>query len=77
MQFLVRCVDIIIRKTKSVNGDQEIGRGHKHVDDAAERLDTLFAAAGVSEHYEQHCSPAGHRLYADLIWPFVSKALAS
>jgi len=47
-----------------------------HVDMAVARLRRIYEAAGAGERFEHRYGEAGHRFYADLMWPFVDRAMA-
>ena len=45
------------------------------VERAAARTKAIFTAAGCPDHFRHRFGDAGHRFYAELMWPFVTKAL--
>ena len=46
------------------------------VDAAVQRLADLYAVANVPACYEHRYGAAGHRFYADLMWPWIESQMA-
>jgi len=63
------------RRLCIVNGREDPYFPLAEVDRAVEGARRIYAAAGVSERFEHHYGPAGHRLYADKMWPCIEAAL--
>jgi dienelactone hydrolase len=63
------------RQMLAVNGRQDALFDVADVERAAVRTKAIFAAAGCPDHFQHRFGDAGHRFYADLMWPFVMNAL--
>ena len=63
------------RHMLAVNGRLDKLFAIADVERAAARTKAIFAAAGCPDHFQHRFGDAGHRFYADLMWPFVTKAL--
>lgn len=59
-----------------VNGRHDRLHSKTAIDFAVERLRAIYEAAGKPERFEFRWGEAGHRFYADLMWPFVLEAVA-
>lgn len=59
-----------------VNGKQDSLFPLHEVERAVAGVTRAYEAAGVPERIAHVYGPAGHRFYADLMWPFVEAALA-
>ena len=64
------------RHMLAVNGRQDKLFDPADVERAAGRTKAIFAAAGCPDHFQHRFGDAGHRFYAELMWPFVTNALA-
>jgi dienelactone hydrolase len=58
-----------------VNGRQDALFPLAEVDRAVEGVCSIYAAAGVPERFAHRYGEGGHRFYADLMWPFIRKAI--
>jgi hypothetical protein len=58
-----------------VNGKQDSLFPLPEVDRAVEGVRRIYAVAGVQERFAHHYGVGGHRFYADLMWPFIRKAM--
>jgi cephalosporin-C deacetylase-like acetyl esterase len=63
------------RHMLALNGRQDKLFDLPDVERAAGRTKAIFAAAGCPDHFQHRFGDAGHRFYADLMWPFVMNAL--
>ncbi len=59
-----------------VNGREDTLFPLEEVERAVGDIRRIYAAAGAPERFEHAWGMAGHRFYADIIWPFVQRALA-
>jgi dienelactone hydrolase len=59
-----------------VNGRQDPLFPLTEVDRAVEGVRDIYGAAGVPGRFAHGYGEGGHRFYADLMWPFVCKALS-
>lgn len=60
----------------AVNGREDSLHFAEDIERAAAGAKAVFAAAGVPDHFEHRWGASGHRYYADLMWPFIEKAMA-
>ncbi len=60
----------------AVNGRQDKLFTEKVIEDGAATVETVYTAAGCPDRFEHHWGQAGHRFYANLMWPFVMEAVA-
>jgi dienelactone hydrolase len=60
-----------------VNGREDRLFAIADVQRAAAETKAIFVDAGCADHFEHRFGEAGHRFYADLMWPFVMKALGN
>jgi dienelactone hydrolase len=58
-----------------VNGRQDTLFPLPEVDRAVERVHRIYDAAGVPDRLVHRYGDGGHRFYADLMWPFIRKAM--
>lgn len=58
-----------------VNGREDTLFPTDEVDRAVDGVQAIYRAAGVPARFERRWGPAGHRFYADLMWPWVERAL--
>jgi dienelactone hydrolase len=58
-----------------VNGRQDALFPLAEVDRAVEGARSIYAAAGAPERFAHRYGAGGHRFYADLMWPFIRKAI--
>ncbi|MBT3345506.1 MAG: hypothetical protein HN712_06065 [Gemmatimonadetes bacterium] len=65
------------RPMLTINGRLNPLHPVEEVDTAVERLSELYAVAGVPDRYEHRYGEAGHRFYADLMWPWIESRMAS
>jgi hypothetical protein len=65
------------RHMLAVNGRQDRLFAVADVQRAAAGTKAIFTAAGCPDRFEHRFGEAGHRFYADLMWPFVMKALGA
>ena len=61
----------------AVHGRTDGIRPVEEVDRATRRVRAIYEAAGVPENVDQRYGDAGHRFYADLMWPFIRGAMAA
>ncbi len=59
----------------TVNGLKDRLHSVDDINRAANRVQAIYHAAGVPEHYDQRWGPEGHRFYKNLMWPFIKEAL--
>jgi alpha/beta superfamily hydrolase len=59
------------RAILTVNGRHDDLHPVAEVDAAAGRLREIYRAAGAEGRYEHRWGAAGHRFYADLMWPWI------
>lgn len=64
------------RHLLAVNGRSDRLFDNSAVERAIVETGTVFEAAGTADHFQHRWGHAGHRFYADLMWPFVLKSLA-
>ena len=62
------------RALLTVSGRHDALHSNEEIERAAARVEEIYEAAGVPERYEHRWGTAGHRFYADLMWPFVHDA---
>ena len=65
------------RHMLAVNGRDDRLFGLADVQRAAMGTKAIFAAAGCLDHFQHRFGDSGHRFYADLMWPFVMKAMGN
>ena len=65
------------RHLLTVNGRHDRLHPVELVEAAAGRLRRIYEAAGVADRYVHRFGEAGHRFYANLMWPFVREAMGS
>ena len=58
-----------------VNGKKDRLFPLPEVDRAVAGIRRIYAAAGAPDRLDHRYGPEGHRFYADLMWPFVEKAI--
>jgi dienelactone hydrolase len=63
------------RHLLTVNGLKDKLHSVDDINRAASRVQTIYHAAEVPEHYEHCWGLEGHRFYKNLMWPFIVKAL--
>lgn len=63
------------RHLLAVNGRRDALFSEAAIERAASETGAIFQAAGSPERFEHRWGPAGHRFYAELMWPFVMDAL--
>lgn len=63
------------RRLLAVNGRTDSLFSEAAIERATRETKALFQAAGHAERFEHRWGAAGHRFYADLMWPFVMDAL--
>ncbi len=59
------------RPLLTVNGRHDGLHPTDEVDAAVARLAKIYAAAGAEGRYEHRYGEAGHRFYADIMWPWI------
>jgi hypothetical protein len=64
------------RHLLAVSGRHDKLFTEKAVEDGAATVQTVYNAAGCPDRFEHRWGEAGHRFYADLMWPFVMQAVA-
>lgn len=62
------------RRLLAVNGRADALFSIAEVERAAERVRTIYRAAGVAGRFQHRWGEGGHRFYKDLMWPFVQAA---
>ncbi|MGI5818863.1 MAG: alpha/beta hydrolase family protein [Armatimonadota bacterium] len=60
-----------------VNGGEDPLFPRDEVERATSGVEDVYDAAGVPGRFEHRWGPEGHRFYADLMWPWVEKALSA
>ena len=65
------------RRLLVVNGREDSLFPIREVERAIERLAQIYRRAGAADLLRHEYGPEGHRLYADLMWPFVERAIDS
>jgi hypothetical protein len=65
------------RPLLTVNGRHDRLHPTDEVDVAVERLRHIYAAGGAPGGYEHRYGAAGHRFYADLMWPWIEAQMAA
>ena len=60
-----------------VNGRRDKLFPLEEIDRAVDRLRVIYEAAGAPDRFTHRYGEGGHRFYADLMWPFVRRALAA
>jgi len=63
------------RHLLAVNGRQDTLHSQAAIERAARDVETIYKAAGHPKRFEHRWGEAGHRFYADLMWPFVLDAV--
>jgi dienelactone hydrolase len=63
------------RSLLTVNGREDALHPVAEVDAATARLAAIYRAAGAEGRYQHRYGDGGHRFYADLMWPWISRAL--
>jgi dienelactone hydrolase len=63
------------RHLLAVNGRSDTLFSEAAIERAVSETKTIYTAAGHGERFEHRWGDAGHRFYADLMWPFVADAL--
>jgi dienelactone hydrolase len=63
------------RRLLAVSGREDTLFSESAIDRAVEETKTIYRAAGHAERFDHRQGAAGHRFYADLMWPFVTDAL--
>ena len=63
------------RRLLTVNGRDDALHPVGEVDHAVGELKRIYGAAGVPDRYEHLYGDGGHRFYADLMWPWIERAL--
>jgi dienelactone hydrolase len=61
------------RRLLAVSGRHDALHSPADVDRAADRVRAIYAAAGCDDHFDHRWGEAGHRFYADLMWPFIER----
>ena len=56
-----------------VNGRHDKLFPVEEVERAVRHLRPIYEAARAGERFQHHFGPAGHRFYADLMWPFIER----
>jgi dienelactone hydrolase len=64
------------RPLLTVNGREDSLHPVEEVDQAVERLRAIYSAAGVPANYEHRYGEGGHRIYSDLMWPWIEQHAA-
>lgn len=59
----------------AVHGSHDRMKAMDEVNRAVGELSTIYEAAGASGRFSQVYGDGGHRFFADLMWPFVERAL--
>jgi hypothetical protein len=60
-----------------VNGRQDSLFPLAEVDRAVEGVRKIYATANAPERFAHRYGEGGHRFYADLMWPFIQRAMVS
>jgi hypothetical protein len=63
------------RHLLAVNGRTDSLFFDAAIERAVRETKTIYTAAGHAERFEHRWGAAGHRFYADLMWPYVADAL--
>ena len=63
------------RHLLAVNGRKDALFSEAAIERATSETKAIFQASGHAERFEHRWGAAGHRFYADLMWPFVMDAL--
>lgn len=63
------------RRLLAVNGRKDAIFSEAAIERAVSETKTIYTAAAHAEQFEHRWGIAGHRFYADLMWPFVTDAL--
>jgi hypothetical protein len=63
------------RRLLTVNGRQDPLFTENAIEDGAATVQAVYTAAGYPDHFGHRWGEAGHRFYADLMWPFVMEAV--
>lgn len=63
------------RHLLAVNGRTDSLFSEAAIERAVRETEALYEAAGRPERFQHRWGAAGHRFYADLMWPFVTDAL--
>jgi dienelactone hydrolase len=61
------------RRLLAVSGRHDALHSPADVDRAADRVRAIYAAAGCKDRFDHRWGEAGHRFYADLMWPFIEQ----
>lgn len=63
------------RRLLAVNGRKDTLFSEAAIERAVSETKTIYKASGHAERFEHRWGVAGHRFYADLMWPFVMDGL--
>ena len=69
------CGLIAPRRLLVVNGIKDQLHSETEIARSAERVDTIFDAAGVPDHFQHRWGSEGHRFYSELMWPIIMSAI--
>lgn len=61
------------RALVAINGRRDRLFPPEEVDRAVERIASAYAGSGAPDAFEHRYGPAGHRFYAELMWPLVDR----
>jgi dienelactone hydrolase len=61
------------RRLLAVSGRHDALHMPADVERAAARVRAIYAAGGCGDHFDHRWGEAGHRFYADLMWPFIEQ----
>ena len=62
------------RPLMTLNGARDPAHPVAEIDPAVAELQRIYTAAGVPDRYQHRYGDGGHRIYSDLLWPFVDDA---
>ena len=69
------CGLVAPRRLLAVSGVKDTLHTAVDINRSADRVRTIFKAAGVADNFQHRWGQEGHQFYKDLMWPFVMQAL--